>query len=293
MSTATPGKTDAMRISVYPCIINYPHLFTPRAFPPKPGEVPKKPSYMADFYFLATDPNYQRNLTAMQTLIEQARIGKFGTSNVRLKYPLLRLDSDLIDPGDPFFGREGYRMRAKSPTKPAVRERNPMSDINRPEYVDITDESRIYSGCIVGVSVTAGSYSDPRNSGINFFLNQVLFLRDGTRLAPSRSNETVEEAFDGGILQFMEQAPMAHAGGFDPQAQQNYGQPMQQGFAPQPQQYPPQQFAPQPQQQFAQQPQYPPQQPGYAQPQMPGYPQQPQQPFAQPYGQPPITHVPY
>lgn len=304
MSTGAvnPGKTDAMRISVYPCIINYPHLYTPKAWEAAPGDTPKKPQYMADFYFLATDQNYQKNLSLMQDLIERARIGKFGSNNnQRLRYPLIRLDHPDIHPEDPFIGREGYRMRAKSPTKPAVRERNPMSSLTNPEYVDIQDPERVYSGCIVGVSVTAGAYQDPRNSGINFFLNQVLFLRDGQRLAPIRSNETVEEAFDPGIMQFMDLNPMAHAGGFDPSAANAPPQhAIQQGYAPQQPGYPPQQQQFVPQQQFApQQPGYPPQQqfvpqqPGYApQPGQQFVPQPQQQQYAPHPGQAPI-HLPY
>jgi len=81
-------------------------------------------------------------------------------------------DNTQYYPDDQFAG--WTLMRVKSKNRPQV--------VNA-QVQEITDETEIYGGCVVRVSVHPYAYQVKGNAGISFGLNNIQKLRDGEPLA--------------------------------------------------------------------------------------------------------------
>lgn len=269
------GQQDT-RVMVGPCVISYPNVFVPRK---KMNPKPEDPlQYSAEFlvYMPPGDQHQHAVATAVyQKLMTAANIASQAKFNKPADHPSFRNKCvrDLAERnGD---NPPGFFFSARSMSKPQVLVGNPP--------LPCTDPAEIYPGAIVYVSVNAGTYDSEGNRGVKWYLNAILKVADGPRLAPERdATDDFKEVLAqmpltnlppqmAGIPQFAPQ-PAQHlqAQPLAPGMYDMMGQPIQQ-FAPaQPAQpgyhmggYPAaQQFAPQ---------QLP---PGYGMPTMPGYPQQ-------------------
>jgi hypothetical protein len=77
-------------------------------------------------------------------------------------------------------GEPGLFIRANSTKKPLVRKGKPPQPV--------VDEDEVYAGAIVYAGLNASAYEAQGNKGIKFYLNEVLVVADGPRLAPERSS---------------------------------------------------------------------------------------------------------
>lgn len=247
------------RLTIGPCIISYPALLVPK----KSMRDPNILEYGAEFIVLMETPEqvaqaqqiYQRMALVANTVSHakfQRNADAFRNKPLR---PLSERKGFESRPGFFFSARSGHEY------KPAALVGNPP--------VPATDPDQIYAGAIVYCTVKAGTYDNGGNQGVKWYLNSVLKVGDGPRLAGD--HDPTDDYAD--ILANMPVSqPAAPAYGMPPMAPPGYGQPPQfqapPAYAPpmaQPQ-YPAYGVPPM-QQQYAQPPQF-------QSPPMPGYPQQ-------------------
>lgn len=248
------------RITVGPCMISYPHLFVPRH---KMGAKDGPKFYSAEFIVLMETPEqqaqanqiYQRMMLVANTVAQQ----KFQRNADAFRNKPLRSLAEKKG----FENRPGFFFSAKT-----GEQYRPDVLIGNPPVV-ATDPDQVYAGAIVYCTIKAGTYDEGGNQGVKWYLNSVLKVGDGPRLAGERdaaadyadilANMPVTQQ-SAPQMQFTASQPMAPgAPVYPPQA---YGQPA----APvAPASYPPQQYGVPPQG-------YAP--PAFQQPPMPGFPQQ-------------------
>jgi hypothetical protein len=154
--------------------LSFPALFSPKAF--SEGDTPK---YECELIFKdGTD------LSAMKKAAEHVAREHWGADIPKsLRSPFR--DGSTDREGKPEYEGATF-MRAWSKSKPSV--------VMGPNHEPVLDESDVYSGCIVRVSVTAFAYDNKGNKGVSFYLNNVWKLRDG---APLASRVSAEDDFAG------------------------------------------------------------------------------------------------
>lgn len=248
------------RLTIGPCILSYPKLVTPQKWGDK-----EEAEYGCELYFYASRPETQSIVQRLQAAVAYAAQQQWPGQQVRFSHqPIKNLQTDK----DNYSGEPGYFIRANSKNKPGL-------FLGR-ELVPIVDAEDLYAGSIVYAAVTAAAYDMDKSRGVKFYINSVLKVADGPRLAPARDGKNY---FEGMVdqIQFNLAAPqMPQMPGF-PAQQMPVNQPMQ--YLPPATVYPGQQ-QPQMPQGYPQQPQ--------------GYPQQPQMPGFPPtvYAQQPATLPP-
>lgn len=150
------------------CRLSFPSLFQKRAF--QEGSTEK--------YELTMLFSKRTDLKALRSLIESEAIKKFG--NLKgVKLPILDGDEKGGDAGVQFAGH--YYCHAKSIYEVAVVDKNRQ---------DIIEESEVYAGCYVKVSVgvQAAEYKDPKTGKVmskyvKLLLRGVMKTRDGEPFA--------------------------------------------------------------------------------------------------------------
>lgn len=246
------------RLTVGPCIISYPNLFVPKY---KMGAKDGPKFYGAEFIVLMETPEqqaqaqqiYQRMMTVANTLAQ----AKFQRNADQFRNKPIR----GLNERKGFENRPGFFFSAKTGEqyKPDVLIGNPP--------VVATDPDQVYAGSIVYCTVRAGTYDEGGNTGVKWFLNSVLKVGDGPRLAGERdaASDYADVLANMPVTQQMAPPTYASPAGYAPPAYppQAYGQPAAPAapaYAP-PQQYgmPPQGYAAPP---------------AFQSPPMPGYPQQ-------------------
>lgn len=242
MSSNTP---DPLRVQVFPCVLSYPSLFEKKAWKNDDGD--DKSYYSVELWFYTTDPRYAENYQTLYAAKMAAIAQKWGANPPHKMYDPLRGLNEKQNPPE----EQGFFVRCKTPTRPAVRKKDPNSPPGQTQYIDVTDPEDVYPGIIAAVSLTASPFDTPKQKGVSFWLNQVVLLRDGVRLG-GESNRSAEEEFGGALTQHFGQLTTG-----DAQAASSMAPGMPPGMMPP--QYPPQ-YPPQMQPQFA--PQAPPMPPG-------------------------------
>lgn len=147
---------------VIPARISYANIFAPRSIN---GSDPK---YSAAFIIPKADTKtFERIEDAVQRVIDDSQ-DKLKTRK-NLKLPLRDGDeeSDLADYADSMF------FNASSKTAPGVVDQ---------QVQPILDESEIYSGCYVNVSVTFYAFNVNGNKGVAAGLNNIQLVKAGARL---------------------------------------------------------------------------------------------------------------
>jgi hypothetical protein len=165
------------RLTVGPCIISYPALFVPK-HKMNMKEGPK--SYGAEFIVLMETPEqhaqaqqiYQRMMAVANTVAQH----KFQRNADAFRNKCLRPLSERKG----FENRPGFFFSAKTGEqyKPDVLVGNPP--------VVATDPDQVYAGAIVYCTIKAGTYDEGGNQGVKWYLNSVLKVGDGPRLAGDR-----------------------------------------------------------------------------------------------------------
>lgn len=272
---------DPLRVQVYPCVLSYPSLFEKKSWKSDDGD--DKSYYSVELWFYTTDPRYAENYQILYAAKMAAIAQKWGANPPHKMHDPIRGLNEKENPPE----EQGFFVRCKTPTRPAVRKKDPNSPPGQTQYIDVTDPEDVYPGVIAAVSLTASPFDIPKNKGVSFWLNQIVLLRDGVRLGGS-NNRSAEEEFGGALVQHFGQLTTG-----DARAASAMAPPMPPGmqmppqYPPQMQQAPPMQYPPQMQPQFATmapgmppavqmppqyapQPGYPPQMPMQNMPPMPG-----------------------
>jgi hypothetical protein len=169
------------RLTVGPCIISYPALFVPKE---KMGD-PSQKQYSAEFIVLMETPEqhaqaqqiYQRMMTVANTVSQH----KFQRNADTFRNKCLRPLSERKG----FESRPGFFFSAKSIADPNKPQNKPDVLIGNPP-VHATDPDQVYAGALVYCTVKAYAYDNGGNQGVGWFLNSVLKVGDGPRLAGDR-----------------------------------------------------------------------------------------------------------
>jgi hypothetical protein len=307
------GKTKAKaeRYNVGPFIISYPNIFVPRMpQKPKAGDVPQ---YSAELIVYATNPLYVQLWTHMINIARKCYRDKTGQEPTHWPtHPPQSTSYAARVEGCPikdlywrrsYDGPPGFVISTNSKSKVSVYCGNPVRDATTED---------VYAGAVVQVNVGPFYYDNDSNQGVKFYLNTVLKVADGPRLAASHDGkQDVEDMLSSGVqvVETIPEMPAQPGYGIPSGIPQQYQQPVyQQPIPPQYQQPVYQQPVPPQYQQPAAPPVIP---QGYAQPQavpagmMPGYAQQgqPQMPGMMPppqqgvpqgaYGHPGTQGLPY
>lgn len=170
--------TDVVRLS-------FVHLFEPYA-----AEAGQEPKYSVT---VLIDKQDKEMYKAMQRAINEAK--ELGKSKWKGRIPndldvsLRDGDEKLDDDGNPFDGFAGHwYVNAKCKNKPGI------IDAFKQE---ITDSTKVYSGCYARVSVNFYGYNVSGNRGIACGLNNVQFVKDGEPLGGrSRAEDDFDEYVD-------------------------------------------------------------------------------------------------
>lgn len=156
------------------CRLSYPNIWRPG----KPMQAGDEPKFSVELIFEPKD-----DISVLKTAINNAFLNQFGSSD--------RVPPGLKNPLRPIVGSKrqgkkgyeggGYFIGARSRTKPGI--------VVGPNRVECLDESEVYGGCYVRVSVTASYFDKGVNEGVTFFLNNVWKIRDGDSFASGRNPE--------------------------------------------------------------------------------------------------------
>lgn len=168
----------------FPAIFNKARLFEGATTEPK-----FELTLVFDKAYLKSHPDELARFNAMRQAADKACVEKF-------KKPLKEAVTKIANFRDPFrdgeekehlggFGPGTIYIKAKSKNRPGV----VAADAKTP----IDDPSLLYAGCYVRVSLGVWAY-DNVSKGVSFWINSVMFVRDGVRL-DGQTNP--EEDFDG------------------------------------------------------------------------------------------------
>lgn len=154
------AKVNPKRVITPEARLSYPYLFQPA----KPLSADQDPKYQCELIF--PEGADLGPLKAAATLAARDKWGNNVPKN--LKSP--------FRPGTDRDGKDGYEgcqcfMGARTKDKPGV--------VVGPERQPCLDNSEVYGGCYVRVSVTAFAYDAGVNKGVAFALNNVWKVRDG------------------------------------------------------------------------------------------------------------------
>lgn len=154
--------------------LSYVHLFKPEA-----AEGSNDLKYSVSIIISKDDEeNLKKVRDAVKAATQAGIAGKFqGKKPAGLKDPLR--DGDEDRPESPEY-ENSYFINASSRTKPEVVEVATVA--GKRQFVQITDEEKVYSGCYAHVSINFFAYNTNGNKGIGAGLNNVCKVKDGEYL---------------------------------------------------------------------------------------------------------------
>ncbi len=154
--------------------LSYVHLFKPEA-----AEGSNDLKYSVSIIISKDDEeNLKKVRDAVKAATQAGIAGKFqGKKPAGLKDPLR--DGDEDRPDAPEY-ENSYFINASSRTKPEVVEVATVA--GKRQFVQITDEEKVYSGCYAHVSINFFAYNTNGNKGIGAGLNNVCKVKDGEYL---------------------------------------------------------------------------------------------------------------
>lgn len=155
----------------HPVRLSYVNIFKPRA-----SEDGKEPKYSVCIMFPKTDTALKKifDRALDQTAKDDAQ--KWGgrvPSN--LHYPIHDGDEEKDVVQNPEYKGMWY-FNASSTRKPGVLDEN---------MDEMLDPNELYSGCWARVSVNFSGYNNSGNKGIGAYINNIMKLKDDTRLGGS------------------------------------------------------------------------------------------------------------
>lgn len=183
------AKVDGNKVITGRCRISFPNLFKPRQNTDRQGNPQGEPKYSV--LLLIPKENDGGTLEALrkaQQAALKAYQERFGKTPPKTGWDTIH-DCDEEDDLEQYPEREGhYRVSVSSNRAPGI------VDAAR---MPILDQSEIYSGCYVRVSLDAYPYMGKESKGVSFALQNVQKLGDGEPLTSAgRSAEDDFEPFD-------------------------------------------------------------------------------------------------
>jgi len=164
--------------------VSYPHLFAPRMPPnPRPGQ---KARYQCAVLFPKDMPDPEKELLlAMKRAALDAAKAKWGAKTEELiqagtvRWPFSKKWTDKL--GNQKYDPDKWQcfINPWSEQAPGIVSRYKGPD-GKP--MKVTDQSEVYAGAIVRVSVNVFVYEQSGNWGVNFGLQNVQLRGDGPRL---------------------------------------------------------------------------------------------------------------
>lgn len=154
------------------CIITFPKLF-------KPEE--NLSGILKYSCSLLVDKTDKKGIAEFEKEIAKAiERGKEKTWNGKVpsfRYKALRDGDEELESGD----KEGPEYKGRYFINATSNEDDPPGVVG-PDALPLMDQSQIYSGCIVRADIKAFPYKHAGNSGVGWYLNNVMLVRDGERL---------------------------------------------------------------------------------------------------------------
>lgn len=186
-------------------VISYPNVFVPRPQDPDDPDSPKK--YSAAFVFPAGTDLKELKTAVIQEAKERwgSKLGKkaslkpLETSNGPALFLVsedekLKLRLPWREDGEEKGYPEGsVFINARSQRKPQIVTIYPSAD-DPSKPAKLEDESKLYAGAIVKVSLDVYAYDKNGNKGVTFGLGNIQLIRDGERLDGSVAAENEFEA---------------------------------------------------------------------------------------------------
>lgn len=173
--------------------LSYAHIWEPKAME---GQTEEK--YSVSILIPKSDTE---TLNKINTAIQAAKVAGVekwgGKIPANLKTPLRDGDVDRED--DPNYAGH-YFINANSKQKPAIVEPFKVNG----QFKEITDQSRVYSGCYARVSLNFFGFNSNGNRGIGAGLGNLQFIKDGEPLSgrsnPEADFDEYEYGDEGGLL---------------------------------------------------------------------------------------------
>lgn len=161
------------RIVVGEVRFSYLHVFEPKAM--ENGSAPK---YSVSLIIPKGDKALVEKINAaINAAFKDGVTTKFnGTAPAKWRNPLR--DGDEERPGDEAYA-DSYFLNASSKDAPGIVKVNPAGS---PQYIPITDQKELYSGCFGYASINFFPFSNAGNKGVGCALNHVLKTREGDPL---------------------------------------------------------------------------------------------------------------
>jgi len=160
--------------------LSFPHLFTPTSFDDTDG----KKKFQTLILISKKDKGLIKAIeTAIAAATEEGKSKKWGGKVPKTLELPLRDGADKDNAGEEF--EDAFYINAKSATKPGLVKR--VKGVEG--LVAIDNEDELYAGCYVKVSVNFYPYDQNGKKGVAVGLNNVMFERDGERLAGRASAE--------------------------------------------------------------------------------------------------------
>lgn len=166
---------DNTRVITGPFILSYPHLFTPRSSQQVQVDADGKPlpvqlQYDCELLIYKSSPTCNKVLSDLSVAMTAAAQAA-GNFPANPKWP------GVTDAHgrESYVGPPAWRLSCRSKSRPTLR--------RHPDLQPIMDPEELYAGCIVHAFLRANAFKKPTGSGISWFLNGIVKLADGPRLA--------------------------------------------------------------------------------------------------------------
>jgi len=162
------------RVTVFPVVLSYPHVFTPR----KAMNEGEEDMYQTEVWISQDDPNFQANMMALQFAVNAAAHAKWQNRIPNFTNQPFRDLSVKDSPPEDF---RGYFLNAKTKTAPGVAY-NTAPPGASPVLSPVLKQEMVYAGVICAVALNAYGYDRKGGKGVAWALNNIVILRDGVRM---------------------------------------------------------------------------------------------------------------
>lgn len=189
-SSAPSGVAeDKTRVITGPFILSYPHLFTARAPTNARYDAEGKPlpvimQYDCELLIYKSSPTCNKVLSDLSAAMTAA-------IQATTRFPANPKWPGITDAGsrERYSGPPAWRVNAKSTSRPTLR--------RHPDLSPIMDPDELYPGCIVHAFLRANAFVKTTGSGISWFLNGIIKLADGPRLATGSAGAVLDDVYGG------------------------------------------------------------------------------------------------
>lgn len=170
-------ENQATKVIIGPVRLSYAHIWEAKAI----GDSEEK-KFSTSIIIDKKDKELIKKIEAAVEAAKESGKAKWGgTIPKKLKLPLRDGDDDDSRSEDEAY-QGMYFLNATSRTKPGI--------IDSVHKKEITDQSLVYSGCYVYVSLNMYPYDTKGNKGVAVGLNNIMKYKDGEPLAGRASAES-------------------------------------------------------------------------------------------------------